>query len=64
MLDGGRVVAFAPEAELLETCDIYRDVHEVQTRVGASADFDRLEGLAYDPLSQRNDPAFADELSR
>ncbi len=64
VLDGGRVVAFAPEAELLETCDIYRDVHEVQTRVGASADFDRLEGLAYDPLSQRNDPAFADELSR
>ena len=62
VLDAGRVAAFAPEAELLESCDIYRDVYETQNRAGANADFDAKEGVAYDPLSQRNDPAFADEL--
>ena len=62
VLDAGRVAAFAPEAELLESCDIYRDVYETQNRAGANADFDAKEGVVYDPLSQRNDPAFADEL--
>ena len=64
VLDAGRVAAFGSEAELLETCDIYRDVYETQNRAGSQADFDRLEGLEYDPMSQRNDPAFADELER
>lgn len=70
VLDAGHVAAFAPEAELLETCSIYRDVYEVQNRAGAEADFDTPDGAspyepggaAHDPLSQRFDPAFADEL--
>ncbi len=62
VLDAGRVVAFAPEAKLIETCDIYRDVHDTQNKAGAGADFDKLEGIAYDPISQRFDPAFASEL--
>ena len=62
VLDAGRVVAFAPEAELLETCDIYRDVYEAQNKAGAEADFDNEFEFVYDPISQRFDPAFADEL--
>lgn len=63
VLDDGRVVAFGREPELLRTCDIYRDVYETQNKAGAEADFDQLEGIKYDPMSQRNDPAFADELA-
>ena len=63
MLDAGHVAAFGTEGELLETCDIYRDVYETQNRAGAQADFDKLEGVEFDPLSQRNDPAFAHELA-
>ncbi len=62
VLDAGRVVAFGRESQLLKTCEIYRDVYETQNKVGAEADFDSLEGLVFDPMSQRNDPAFADEL--
>ena len=62
VLDDGQVVAFAGENELLETCDIYRDVYEAQNRQGSEADFDSLEGIAFNPMSQRYDPAFADEL--
>lgn len=62
VLDAGRVAAFASEHELLATCDIYRDVYETQNKAGAEADFDSLEGIAYDPISQRFDPAFEDEL--
>lgn len=62
VLDAGRVVAFGREKQLLKTCDIYRDVYEAQNKAGSAADFDQLEGVAYDPMSQRNDPAFADEL--
>ncbi|MBR3318042.1 MAG: ABC transporter ATP-binding protein [Atopobiaceae bacterium] len=63
VLDAGRVAAFGTEAELLETCDIYRDVYEAQNKAGSEADFDPLEGGAVDPLSQRYDPAFASELA-
>lgn len=63
VLDAGHVVAFAPEEKLIETCDIYRDVYETQNKQGSEADFDALEGISYDPLSQRFDPAFHDELS-
>ena len=62
VLDAGRVAAFAPEAELLESCTIYQDVYEAQNRAGSEADFDAPGGSAFDPMSQRNDPAFADEL--
>ena len=62
VLDGGRVAAFAPENELIETCSIYRDVYETQNAVGAFADFDSVDNVVFDPMSQRNDPAFADEL--
>lgn len=65
VLDAGRVAAFAPEQELIQTCDIYRDVYETQNKAGSEADFDQLEGVEnihYDPVSQRFDPAFADEL--
>ena len=62
VLDAGRVSAFGTEQELLETNQIYRDVYEAQTKAGADADFDELEGIAYDPLSQRFDPAFSGEL--
>ncbi len=64
VLDAGHVAAFAPEAELIETCDIYRDVYETQNKAGSEADFDSLEGIDVDPLSQRFDPAFADELPK
>ncbi len=62
VLDAGHVAAFGREEDLLKTCDIYRDVYETQNKAGAEADFDSLEGVPYDPMSQRNDPAFADEL--
>ena len=62
VIDAGRVAAFGREAELLETCSIYRDVWEAQNKAGAEADFDTPDGIPYDPMSQRNDPAFADEL--
>lgn len=62
VLDAGRVAAFGCEEDLLKTCDIYRDVYETQNKAGAEADFDTLEGVPYDPMSQRYDPAFADEL--
>ena len=62
VLDAGRVAAFAPEAKLLESCTIYQDVYEAQNRAGSEADFDAPDGSVFDPMSQRNDPAFADEL--
>ncbi|MBR3328298.1 MAG: ABC transporter ATP-binding protein [Atopobiaceae bacterium] len=62
VLDAGHVAAFAPEEKLIETCDIYRDVYETQNKAGSEADFDTPEGIGHDPLSQRFDPAFANEL--
>jgi ATP-binding cassette subfamily B protein len=65
VLDAGRVAAFGREWELLKSCDIYRDVYEAQNKAGSEADFDKLEdveGIHYDPVSQRFDPAFANEL--
>ena len=62
VLDAGHVDAFAPEDELIQTCDIYRDVYQTQNKQGGEADFDKLEGIGSDPLSQRFDPAFANEL--
>ncbi len=64
VLDAGCVAAFASEDELLQTSPIYREVYEVQNRVGSGADFDRQQDVVSDPLSQRNDPAFAHELER
>ncbi|MDI9590198.1 MAG: ABC transporter ATP-binding protein [Acidobacteriota bacterium] len=61
VLDDGHVAAFAPESELIETCEIYRDVYETQNSAGHFADFDASD-VEYDPMSQRNDPAFAGEL--
>ena len=37
VLDGGKVAAFGPHDELIETCDIYKEVYETQTKGG---DFD------------------------
>lgn len=62
VFDAGHVSAFAPEAELLETNQIYRDVYEAQNKAGSEADFDEPGSSSYDPMSQRNDPAFANEL--
>ncbi|MDO4797087.1 MAG: ABC transporter ATP-binding protein [Coriobacteriales bacterium] len=65
VLDAGHVAAFAPEERLLKTCNLYRDVYETQNKQGSEADFDKLEGIegvTYDPLSQRFDPAFSTEL--
>ena len=62
VLDAGHVAAFAPEEELLETCPIYRDVWEVQNKAGSEADFDGVDESGFNPMSQRNDPAFAHEL--
>ena len=38
-MDEGRVVAFDTPQNLLETCDIYREVYESQNQ-GGSGDFD------------------------
>ena len=62
VMSGGAVVAFAPEDELIETCDIYREVYETQNSEGYDADFDFPPVYEYDPVSQRYDRAFADEL--
>ena len=61
VLDSGHVSAFGTEEELLASNQIYRDVYEAQNKSGSEADFDE-PGATYDPMSQRNDPAFADEL--
>jgi len=62
VLDAGQVSGFGTEEELLATNSIYRDVYETQNKKGNSADFDSPDGLFYDPLSQRFDPAFSVEL--
>ncbi|MGI6216545.1 MAG: ABC transporter ATP-binding protein [Coriobacteriales bacterium] len=41
VLDDGRINAFAPHDELMETNDIYREIYEAQTKQGG--DFDKLE---------------------
>jgi ATP-binding cassette subfamily B protein len=64
VLDAGRVSGFAPEAELLETNQIYREVFEAQNKAGSEADFDGMDSqVAANPLSQRYDPAFAHEIA-
>ena len=42
VMDDGKVVAFDTHENLLATCGIYRDIHEMQTS-GAEADFDEKE---------------------
>ena len=37
VMDGGKVVAFGSHDELMQTCDIYKEVFETQTKGG---DFD------------------------
>ena len=46
VLDGGRVVGFDTPAKLLETNEIYRDVHETQKNAGG--DFDQKNTAAED----------------
>ena len=48
VMEDGAVVAFDTHDRLLETCDIYREIHEMQTS-GGGGDFDKLEGEG-DPL--------------
>ena len=43
VMDNGKVVAFDSHENLLKTCEIYRDINEMQTS-GAEADFDEKEG--------------------
>ena len=43
VMDNGRVAAFDTHENLLKTCEIYRDIYEMQTS-GAEADFDDKEG--------------------
>ena len=40
VMDNGRVAAFDTHERLLETCDIYREIYEMQTS-GGSGDFDQ-----------------------
>ena len=43
VMDNGRVATFDTHENLLNTCEIYRDIYEMQTS-GAEADFDDKEG--------------------
>ena len=43
VMENGKVAAFDTHENLLKTCDIYRDIYEMQTS-GAEADFDKKEG--------------------
>ena len=45
VMDDGRVVAFDTHENLLETCEIYKDIHEMQTS-GGEADFDEKKEVA------------------
>ena len=45
VMDDGRIVAFDTHENLLSTCGIYKDIHEMQTS-GAEADFDKKEVAA------------------
>jgi len=38
-MDNGRVAAFDTHENLLKTCEIYKDIYEMQTS-GGEADFD------------------------
>ena len=49
VMEDGEVVAFDSHDKLLETCDIYREIFEMQTSGGGGGDFDKLEGEG-DPL--------------
>ena len=44
VMENGKVAAFDTHENLLKTCDIYRDIYEMQTS-GAEADFDKKEGV-------------------
>ena len=35
VMDGGRIAAMGTHAELLQTCDIYREIYESQTKGGS-----------------------------
>ena len=48
VMEDGEVVAFDSHDKLLESCDIYREIFEMQTS-GGGGDFDKLEGEG-DPL--------------
>ena len=45
VMDDGRVVAFDTHENLLNTCEIYKDIHEMQTS-GGEADFDEKKEVA------------------
>ncbi|MCQ2162130.1 MAG: ABC transporter ATP-binding protein/permease [Bacteroidales bacterium] len=42
VMDNGRIVAFDTHEALLKTCEIYKDIHEMQSS-GAEGDFDEKE---------------------
>ena len=48
VMEDGEVVAFDAHEKLLESCDIYREIYDMQTS-GGGGDFDKLEGEG-DPL--------------
>ena len=43
VMDNGEIVAFGPHDELMETCEIYREIYETQTQGGG--DFDKPEQI-------------------
>ena len=45
VMDNGRVAAFDTHENLLKTCEIYKDIHEMQTS-GGEADFDEGKEVA------------------
>ena len=45
VMDDVRVVAFDTHENLLNTCEIYKDIHEMQTS-GGEADFDEKKEVA------------------
>ncbi|MBR5176700.1 MAG: ABC transporter ATP-binding protein [Bacteroidales bacterium] len=45
VMDDGRIVAFDTHENLLKTCEIYKDIHEMQTS-GGEADFDEKKEVA------------------
>ena len=49
VMETGQVVAFDTHDRLVESCDIYREIYDMQTSGGGGGDFDKLEGEG-DPL--------------
>ena len=51
VMEDGEVVAFDSHEKLLESCEIYREIYDMQTS-GGGGDFDKLEGEG-DPLHDK-----------